>query len=130
MNGCPPNSELCDVSTLLERVLPFATNERDCFSKPKIDRCDLKLSLHSPEVITAIAIVTIISGCIGGLITYVVMSRYLSWRPMRKCDPLPLSGDDNLELHEETVSNDELQQPSIPVGDLNAKSTSNYPYIT
>jgi ubiquitin-like domain-containing CTD phosphatase 1 len=35
IKGCPADADLCDVQVLLDRVIPFATTNRNCARKPK-----------------------------------------------------------------------------------------------
>jgi len=84
LTGC--DSELCDIGVLLDRVLPFASNDRDCNLSATTDP-----PTEPPSTTTTFneAIMTIfstirgfilflfivaISGCIGGIITYIMMT--------------------------------------------------------
>jgi len=90
MKGCPVDMELCDISILLDRILSFAGNDRNCefipFTDPPAQNYTNGTSTISSfhEAIHSLfsswrgaalfMFIVGISGYIGGLITYVTMT--------------------------------------------------------
>eukprot|EP00555_Chaetoceros_dichaeta_P013438 CAMPEP_0198255998 /NCGR_PEP_ID=MMETSP1447-20131203/6000_1 /TAXON_ID=420782 /ORGANISM="Chaetoceros dichaeta, Strain CCMP1751" /LENGTH=566 /DNA_ID=CAMNT_0043942521 /DNA_START=367 /DNA_END=2067 /DNA_ORIENTATION=- len=87
MRGCPIDSELCDVTILLNRVLSFATEYRDCestddsnailnvdtLSKSPVD--DAIMALFATwKGICVFLFTVLVSGCIGCVITFVMLT--------------------------------------------------------
>jgi len=81
VDRCPSDLELCDISILIDQVLPFAINERDCAPRKATEReedsCQLVSSFATLEGVAILMTLTIVCGCIGALTTFVVMTRRL-----------------------------------------------------
>lgn len=75
MRGCPIDSELCDVTVLLNRVLSFATEDRDCESTSKSPVDDAIMDLFATwQGICVFLFTVLVSGCIGCVITFVMLT--------------------------------------------------------
>jgi len=79
VEGCSQGEQLCDVLHLLTRVKDFAVKERNCSSDPSdsLDMTAVKQMLFTREGTVLMLLVTILSGTIGALVTYVFLTRRL-----------------------------------------------------
>jgi len=116
MRGCPTDSELCDMSILLDRVVSFATEDRDCesahvantllnadkLSKSPVD--DAIIALFATwRGICVFLFTVLISGCIGCVITFVMLTgRFPSCRSFWRQRPW-LYGKAAVELNDGIV---------------------------
>ena len=82
IQGCPPDGDLCDVQTLVDRVSPFATSDRDCTSHthqhPAIQESEMLLSTTGGVIL--VLLFTLASGLLGSLFTFYYMTRRLPCR--------------------------------------------------
>jgi hypothetical protein len=85
VQGCAQDEELCDVENLLTTVKDFAVKKRKCESNlspsDKLDTLTLKRMKF--KGIAIIFLFTMVSGAVGGLVTYVFLTRRL---PCRRID--------------------------------------------
>jgi ubiquitin-like domain-containing CTD phosphatase 1 len=85
VQGCAQDEELCDVENLLTTVKDFAVKKRNCESNlspsDKLDTLTLKRMKF--KGIAIIFLFTMVSGAVGGLVTYVFLTRRL---PCRRID--------------------------------------------
>ncbi len=77
VEGCAPNTELCDMSHLLNRVAPFTTRQRDCDSTSQ-DSSDVDIGdvlFGSWKGIMTFLTIIVFSSSIGSFVTYQTMMR-------------------------------------------------------
>ena len=81
VQGCAQGEQLCDVVHLLTRVKDFTVKERNCSSDlspfHELDMTAVKQMLFTREGTAIMLLVTILSGIIGALVTYVFLTRRL-----------------------------------------------------
>ena len=81
VQGCVEGEQLCDVVHLLTRVKDFTVKERNCSSDllpfHALDMTAVKQMLFTAEGTAIMLLVTILSGIIGALVTYVFLTRRL-----------------------------------------------------
>jgi hypothetical protein len=77
MKGCPAEADLCDVQVLLDRVIPFATTDRNCTAvKPK-SSLTIPINLSVGGAVLLLSIIVLMSAFLGSLGTFFVMTRRL-----------------------------------------------------
>jgi ubiquitin-like domain-containing CTD phosphatase 1 len=83
MKGCPAEADLCDVQVLLDRVIPFATTNRNCTATKPESRLTTTINLSVGGAVLLLSVI-LMSGLLGSLATFFVMTRRLpvckNWR--------------------------------------------------
>jgi ubiquitin-like domain-containing CTD phosphatase 1 len=87
VQGCAQDEELCDVKNLLTTVKDFAVKKRNCesnlSSSDELDTLALKQMIFTSKGTAIIFLFTMLSGAVGGLVTYVFLTHRL---PCRRID--------------------------------------------
>ena len=79
VEGCAKGQELCDIRFLLMRVAPFAVKTRDCESQnSNLNLGRMKDVFDTKEGVAAILFTSVLSGILGGLMTFIFLKRN-SW---------------------------------------------------
>jgi ubiquitin-like domain-containing CTD phosphatase 1 len=80
MDGCPADSDLCDVKVLLDRVSPFATRQRDCALQGKYPSDTLSAVEHAESLFVTtqglliVVAVVCMSAVMGSVVTYMILT--------------------------------------------------------
>lgn len=83
VDGCLKGLELCDVMYLFNQLRDVAVKDRDCASKSSTlteDAMDVGKVLLTKEGAAVLFILTILSGTMGGFLTFVFLTRRLPYR--------------------------------------------------
>jgi ubiquitin-like domain-containing CTD phosphatase 1 len=83
VDGCLKGLELCDVMYLFNQLRDVAVKERDCAtttSSLSEDAIDFGKVLLTKEGVSILFLLTILSGTMGGILTFVFLTRRLPYR--------------------------------------------------
>ena len=109
IKGCPAEADLCDIQVLLDRVIPFATTNRNCTAtKPKFSlKLTINLSVGGALLLLGVIIMSVL---FGSFATFVVMTRRLpACKSWKEDNPSLSLSDHTLFISGEKVGEEAVQ---------------------
>lgn len=124
VEGCLKGKELCDVMFLFNRLKNVAVKERDCATKlPILKEYDFEKVILTREGVALLLTLVIVSGVVGGLSTFVYLTRRLPFQRMDGKGAFNKAPSSTLDMDDDEI---EVSSPTYGYGAPDTSSKKDF----